>query len=511
MKNVIIQPISYERKMIHMKTLTIIPLATPKTITVEAVNAIRNANILFVQTMQHPCANPIRELCGAEMIINSIDDLYEKCEDFDELNRCIADRLTSGESCAYAVLGRGISRELMNMLHKYAHEREFALRVLPSSGYAEAALSAAVNAGHDADLTEYRLIAASNLAGASSDLMTDHELVIEEVDTLLRAGEVKLVLSEYYPAELELTLCTMNENGEYEAEACPLYQLDQSGNAAKFDAATVIILPPCALMERERHGLDGLMEVMYRLRAPGGCPWDAEQTHESLRSSLIEESYEVLDAIDREDIPALEEELGDLLLQVVFHAVIEQERSEFNMRDVITGIVNKLIYRHPHVFGNLKVSGSEDVLVNWENLKKKEKHQSTVADAMRSVPSAFPALIRSYKIQKKAAHVGFDWSNAVDALPKVSEEAGEVLEAIKAGDHEHIMEEIGDLLFACVNVSRLIKVDPELALKAATDKFMERFIEMEGLILADGMKLEDMCLAEMDIYWDRVKKQKVTM
>ena len=251
--------------------------------------------------------------------------------------------------------------------------------------------------------------------------------------------------------------------------------------------------------------MDGLMEVMHRLRAPGGCPWDVEQTHSSLRSSLIEESYEVLDAIDREDATALEEELGDLLLQVVFHAIIEEERREFNMIDVVSGIVNKLIYRHPHVFGEVKVNSADDVLVNWEALKKKEKHQDTVADTMRSVPAAFPALMRSSKIQKKAANVGFDFDNAAMALPKVHEEADEVLAAINSGDKENLAEEIGDLLFACVNVARLVKVDPELALSAATDKFMKRFISMEALILSEGKRLEGMGLTEMDSYWDRIK------
>jgi tetrapyrrole methylase family protein/MazG family protein len=176
------------------------------------------------------------------------------------------------------------------------------------------------------------------------------------------------------------------------------------------------------------------------------------------------------------------------------------------MRDVITGIVSKLIYRHPHVFGDVKVDSSDDVLVNWENLKQKEKHQQTVADAMRSVPAAFPALMRSYKIQKKAAHVGFDWASAEEAFPKIAEEAEEVREAMAQGDRAHLEEEIGDLLFAVVNVARLKKVDPELALGAASDKFMRRFIAMEELIAKEGLKLSDMTLEEMDRRWELVKK-----
>ena len=199
------------------------------------------------------------------------------------------------------------------------------------------------------------------------------------------------------------------------------------------------------------------------------------------------------------------EELGDLLLQIAFHVVIEEEHAAFSLRDVATGIVNKMIYRHPHVFGSTHVENSDEVLANWEVLKKREKHQSTVASAMDSVPKSFPSLLRAYKIQKKAADVGFDWDSAEQALPKVHEEADEVLEAIKEGDGAHIEDEIGDLFFAAVNVARLKKIDPDLALTAATDKFEKRFKLTEKLILEDGKRFEDMTLPEMDEYWEKAK------
>ena len=193
-------------------------------------------------------------------------------------------------------------------------------------------------------------------------------------------------------------------------------------------------------------------------------------------------------------------------LVIVFHSVIEEECSDFTLRDVTTGITNKLIYRHPHVFGSVHVDGTNDVLANWEKLKQKEKHQQTVADTLRAVPKAFPALMRSCKIQKRAARVGFDWDTAADTLPKVHEEADEVLDALKKGDAPAIAEEIGDLLFACVNAARKAGVDPELALAAATQKFTNRFIKMEELILSEGGCLSDMTLEQMDSYWDRIKK-----
>ena len=481
-----------------MNTITIIPLATPGTISGASIEAIKAADKLYVQTAKHFCAEIVSRLRSDAA---GMDDLYDECSDFDELNERLADRLTSGGSCSYAVLNRGINSALMSKLRQYAIDRGFSFSIIPSQGYAEAALSACLNQGFDVDECEYSIRSAMSLSVND----TNNELIVEEIDSLLMAGDVKLKLLELYPDEHEVFLCTLNPCCGYIAENLPLCRLDFPENAPKFDAATVLVVPKCSLMQRTRHGMDGLMEVMHRLRAPGGCPWDVEQTHSSLRSSLIEESYEVLDAIDREDATALEEELGDLLLQVVFHAVIEEERAEFTMRDVITGIVNKLIYRHPHVFGDVNVKSSDEVLVNWENLKQQEKHQQTVADAMRSVPASFPALMRSYKVQKKAAHVGFDFDSAASALPKVHEEADEVLDAIGKHDEAHLREEVGDLLFACVNASRLLKIDPELALSEATDKFMNRFIETEKLMLSENKHFEGMTLEEMDSYWDRVK------
>ena len=491
-----------------MKTITIIPLGTPETIT-EAAKAATRADLLFLQTAEHPCAEYWLEnrLFRTEPI--PLDEFYNRSFDFDELNEQISEKLIAAfdgpgvENVGFAVLGRSAGADLMEKLLAKCEKAGAAVRVLPSAGFAQAALAACFSSGVRY-FSDYDLRSAQSLRVSGTDL----PLVIEEIDTLLRAGEVKLALTEYYPDEFPVHIAKMDENCRYAVRTLPLFELDRPENAALYGADAVLVVPPCTLTERSRHGFDGLMEVMHRLRAPGGCPWDAEQTHKSLRSSLIEESYEVLDALDREDMPALEEELGDLLLQIVFHAVIEEELREFTMRDVTTGIVSKLIYRHPHVFGDVHVNGADDVLVNWENLKQKEKHQQTVADAMRSVPAAFPALMRSYKIQKKASHVGFDWPDAASALPKVSEEAEEVRLAMAEGRADHIAEEIGDLLFACVNVARLLKVDPELALGAATDKFMRRFVSMEQLILADGKTLSEMSLDEMDVYWDRIKKSE---
>ena len=254
------------------------------------------------------------------------------------------------------------------------------------------------------------------------------------------------------------------------------------------------------------YNVEDLRQIVALLRAPGGCPWDGAQTHESLRRNFIEETYEVCEAIDDEDTEHLKEELGDVLLQVVFHAQMEKEKGTFDIDDVADGICKKLIFRHPHIFGNVEVASSEEVLRNWDDLKRKEKHQETDTQALESVAKSLPSLIRAEKLQKKAAKVGFDWDNVKDALDKVQEELDEVRRAIDGdGDPE---EEIGDLLFASVNVARHLKIDPEAAAEKTCNKFVSRFAEMERQATAAGKKLADLSLSELDALWDSAKHEE---
>jgi tetrapyrrole methylase family protein/MazG family protein len=250
------------------------------------------------------------------------------------------------------------------------------------------------------------------------------------------------------------------------------------------------------------------MRIVRRLRAPNGCPWDREQTHASLKNALLEESYELIDAIDEEDDAHICEEMGDVLLQFALHAAIAEEQSAFTSRDACTELVEKLIYRHPHVFGNIRVSGSEEVLKNWDALKMAQRNQSTQTEVLKGVPKSFPALLRSRKVQKKAADIGFDWSSAKDAFYKIAEETEELRQAIEgSGDVE---EEMGDLLFAVVNVARLLKLEPEFLLMHATDKFISRFEAMEQLSLMQGRALKDLPFPEQDKLWEEVKKSRST-
>ncbi len=234
---------------------------------------------------------------------------------------------------------------------------------------------------------------------------------------------------------------------------------------------------------KSRYGWEDFLEIMRLLRSPGGCPWDREQTHQSIRRNFLEETYEVLDALDRDDAPGMCEELGDVLMQVAFHCRIEEERGRFTMDDVVDGVAQKLVYRHPHVFGSVQADTSDAVLANWEVLKRREKGQSSTADAIESVPHTLPALWRAEKVQSKAAKTGFDWPGAADALDKLEEEIRELRQALSAGasvDAPHgIREELGDVLFMAVKIAQMTGVDPEDALHRSCDKFQSRFRAVE--------------------------------
>ncbi len=246
---------------------------------------------------------------------------------------------------------------------------------------------------------------------------------------------------------------------------------------------------------------------MKLLRAPDGCPWDAEQTHESIKKNLIEETYEVIEAINKKDNDLLCEELGDLLMQVVFHAQMEAEEGTFDFDTVADGVCKKLIERHPHVFGDVSISGVDDVLTNWDAIKRKTKKQKTTTESMLSVPRELPALMRATKLQKKAADVGFDWSEVSGALEKLEEEIAELRQAISNSDKENMAEELGDVLFSAVNVSRFIKVDAEESLTAASDKFLSRFTKVEDLAAERDIDMKSVGIDELDKLWDEAKSK----
>ena len=261
---------------------------------------------------------------------------------------------------------------------------------------------------------------------------------------------------------------------------------------------------------KDNYTIDELLEIMSFLRSEQGCPWDREQTHQSLRENMIEEAYETVDAIDSGSPERLCDELGDVLMQVVFHAQMASEQNRFNFSDVVAAICRKLITRHTHLFGSDQASTAEAVIDNWEKNKKREKGHTNQTQVLQDVPKTLPALQRSYKIQQKAAHVGFDWSDVSGPKQKILEELKEIEAAIQQTDkrpNDSLESEVGDLLFSVVNYARHLRIQPELALNRSTEKFISRFAAMEKMTSAKG-GLENMTLDQMDALWNAVKQEE---
>lgn len=259
---------------------------------------------------------------------------------------------------------------------------------------------------------------------------------------------------------------------------------------------------------KDKYNIDDLVAIIKVLRAPGGCPWDREQTHESIKKNFIEETYEVVEAINKQSTDMLLEELGDVLLQIVLHSEMESENGNFSFDDVVNDIVQKLVVRHPHVFGEVAANNTAEALNSWDAVKLKTKGQKNQTESMLSVPRELPALMRAQKIQHKAAKIGFDWDNVGGAVDKLYEEIDELKTAMEQGKRFDIEDEFGDVLFSCVNIARFIDVDSEEALTASTDKFMSRFSLVEQMASEQGIDMKSSSIEELDRLWDKAKKIK---
>ena len=469
-------------------------------VTPHAINVLKSCARVILRTGRVKCAKELSEAVEFE----TLDDLYETSEDFDALCSAISERVTKAAQegdTAYVVsdvaeITVGALMRHINEMGKDAPKVEIVPGV-PACGAASAGLSG-----------EYQIADASDWE--SIHINPRLPLIIREIDTRLLAGEIKVRLMDKYPSDARVRFFSSSVNSAQHSYEIPLEQLDRQ---AVYDHTVCARIESVSLDELSEKVMsaDGdthfdfehLVEIVEKLRAPGGCPWDREQTHESLRRSMLEECYEVLECIDTQDWDHLCEELGDVLLQVAMHAQIAREFDEFTMDDVTQSICKKMIFRHSHIFGSDTATDSRDVLKLWEERKKKEKGLKTTSQTMDGVSRSLPALLRADKVQNKARQVGFDWDDPMDALKKVHEEADEVAQALS--DNSNIEEELGDLLFACVNAARLSGFDSEQALRMATQKFTDRFTRMERAILDDGKQLSSMTLEEMDKYWDRIK------
>ena len=477
-------------------TITVVSLGpgAPNLLTLQTAETLRKARCLILRTARHRTAEWLQE---EGIPFTDFDALYDEYEDFDALHAEMARRLWAAaeeKPVTFAVIDAQTDGAVRVLRASCPEDGK--VIILPGVTMADSCL-ALLPENFDQS-GKVRILPAMDALEAAPDPATP--MLVTEIFDRMLACDVKLRLSDLYGDEAEVVFFPTSAKINRKPVIIPMMELDRQRT---YDHTVCLYVPAMVLEDRQRYCFDDLMKVMHTLRQQ--CPWDGEQTHESLRKYLLEEAYEAVGAIDEDDMDHLADELGDVLLQIAFHADIAQEVGEFTINDVTSAIVSKLIYRHAHIFGNVHCDTAEDVTKSWEQLKKAEKGLTTQASVLADVSQGLPALMRAAKVQKKAANVGFDWENAVNALPKIHEEADEVLAELEAGRDPG--EELGDLLFSCVNVARLAGQEPEMLLKAATEKFIRRFTAMEKLIISDEKSLEVLTLAEMDVYWNRVKAE----
>ncbi|MDI6710704.1 MAG: nucleoside triphosphate pyrophosphohydrolase [Bacillota bacterium] len=457
--------------------------------------ALRGADPrVYLRTARHPV---VEWLAAEGVAYHSFDSFYEEEADFAAVYRRIAGDVLDAAAdgpLVYATPGHPlVAEEASRLIIDGARERGLEIRLLAAPSFLDA-LFATLRLDPADGLNILDALAPDRMRP-----LVKAPNVLIQVHSRMVAGEAKIRLMDYYPDDHPVTVVrAAGVEGEERVASVPLYELDR---LSWIDHLTSVYLPP--VPAGTCYAMDDLVAIMAALRAENGCPWDREQTHESLRRYLIEETYEVVEAVEQGDMHSLCEELGDLLLQIVFHARIARENGEFDIGDVISAICRKMIHRHPHVFGEAKVKDAAEVLANWERIKQGEK-QGRVS-CLAGVPRNLPALLRADQVQAKVARIGFDWPDYRGALAKVEEELAEVREALAGDDRGRLAEELGDLLFAAVNLARLRGLDAEEALGRTVDKFIRRFNHIEERIRQSGRRLGDVDLEEMDRWWDEAK------
>ncbi|AIQ10636.1 bifunctional methyltransferase/pyrophosphohydrolase YabN [Paenibacillus durus] len=492
--------------------LTVVGLGSgnPDRLTLGIVNKLRTASKVYVRTKEHPVMQALEEL-GVDS--QSFDTLYESFSSFPEVYEAITKKLleearlgNEDTEIVYAVPGHPmVAESAVSKLRLLCAEEGIRLDILGGESFLDEAF---VRLGFD-PIEGFQLLDASGIT--RSQLRPELHTLIGQVYDTFTASEAKLCLMELYPPEYEVTIGhALGVEGEERIVKVPLYELDRQEG---YGNLSLIYIPADRSESLRNRTFDRLHEIVGILRSPGGCPWDREQTHDSLRKNLIEETYEVLETIDEDDPEHMKEELGDLLLQIMLHSQMEEELGTFTVFDVIEGLSGKLIFRHPHVFGDKDAKDAESALQNWEGMKAEEKRRKGIKpeaeSALSGVPRDLPALMKAYKLQKKASKVGFDWDNTQDVLAKIAEELDELKEAINAGaPAEEQMLELGDLLFAATNAARFIEADPEEALTRTNRKFVERFQYIERRLQDKGVSPKDSSLEEMEALWQEAKVEE---
>jgi tetrapyrrole methylase family protein/MazG family protein len=483
-----------------MSGITLIGLGPgdPEKLTREAWDMLSTADEIWLRTRRHPTVSGL----PSSITIHSFDDLYDQSEDFESVYAAIVEQVMElglrPQGVIYAVPGDPfVAEATCPLIAHRAQASSLPLHILSGISFIEPVFAAL-------GLDPYpRLILMDALELSEAHALAfppDLAVLIAQIYSKMVAAEVKVTLMAVYPDEHPVRLVHAAGTKEQVVEELPLYEIDRSKHIGLL---TALYLPPLG----EGTSFEAFQEIVAHLRAPDGCPWDREQTHQSLRPHLLQETYENLAAIDADDPGRMAEELGDLLLQIVLQAQIGSEAGEFNITDVLKGIYMKILRRHPHVFGDLKVDGVKTVLQNWEKLKDAERREKSGSEKglLDGVPIALPALTQAQEYQDRAARVGFDWPEIEGVLEKIVEEIQEVKQA---SDHGKMTAELGDLFFAMVNLSRWKKVDAESALRAANARFRQRFAYIEQEAQRQGKHLSEMSLDEMEALWQEAKKRE---
>jgi tetrapyrrole methylase family protein / MazG family protein len=472
----------------------------PELLTVQARQLLDSIPEIYLRTCQHPTVAGF----PPSLQVHTFDRLYENAPSFEVVYEQIVEQVLElgrgDKGVVYAVPGHPfVAEATCPEIARRASQEGIPVRVVEGLSFIEPTLSAL---GID-PLPHMAIVDALTISTAHvPPFPPDAPVLIAQVHSRAIASEVKLTLMETYPDEHIVRLVHAAGTDDLLVEELPLHAIDKSDSLGLL---TSLFLPPL----EKGSSFESFQEIIAHLRAPDGCPWDREQDHQTLRTNLLEETYEALTALDENDPAHMREEFGDLLLQIILHAQIANEYGEFNISQVISHIYDKIIRRHPHVFGDLKVEGVEHVLQNWEKLKAAERSEDLKENGgsgkglLDGVAQSLPALAQAEEIQRRAARVGFDWPNALGVVDKINEECHELLHA---DDLASRADELGDLLFSVVNLARHFEIDAESSLRETNARFRKRFAHIEKSAQASGKSLNDLSLEEMERYWQEAKK-----
>lgn len=459
---------------------------------------LKETSYLYTRTIDHPIFEQLQE---ENIQIESFDTIYEENETFEAVYETIVKRLleVDAPSVVYAVPGHPlVAEQTVQLLIEAEREGKIELDIKGGQSFLDAMFTAV----RMDPIEGFQLVDALQLK-AEELVMSQHILIGQVYDAFV-ASEVKLTLMEKYRDDYEVKVVTAAGTSMEQVLTVPIYELDR---VTQIDNLTSVYVPPAPFEERMRDW-SSLKEVIRILRSPEGCPWDRKQTHESLKRHLIEEAHEVIQAIEEQDDDALIEELGDILLQVFLHAQIGEDEGYFVLEDIVQAIQEKMIRRHPHVFGDTTVENADDVVANWEEIKRAERGEETVHSILDGEYRASSSLLTSYNYQKKAATLGFNWPSIDGALEKFEEEWAEFLHEVREGNNETQIDEFGDVLFTLVKIAQFLKISPEEAMVHANEKFSRRFRHVERRMKENHAEGEVVDLEQMDLYWDEAKGEE---